>query len=404
MLSKNVKNVILGFVGFTTFIPVQFIGLLRVGEITLLFFFLLSIINVINIIRTEKVVRVITVLFVLSIVVSLFSSFLFKNGSEAILKGVANYLFMYTSLFSMYILIKNNENGLLVYFLALSIGSTFYNPYLTIRSEYNLDRVYGTASYFDILVAPVVTPLLLGLSFLKFKFSKYVFWGLFLSYGVIAVLNDARSVGFIFLLASLAFLVKNINAVPSLNKLRLIILFSPIIIIPLFIFFVKNGLVGKESSQYTESLMKTTKTFNPFLLVGRPDPIVGLIAFYDKPLTGHGYNSDNPKYIFMAKVAGLLPKNFKFEHDGMIPSHSVLVNGMVEGGILCSFLWIFILGIGIKGLWLVSKVKYTNYTFFVLYAFFSLFWNILFSPAGYARFGMPSELSIIILVLYKFRT
>ena len=114
MLSKNIKNVIMAFVGFTTFIPVQFIGLLRVGEITLLFFFLFNIINVINIVRTEKVVRVITVLFGLSIVVSLFSSFLFSNGSEAILKGVANYLFMYTSLFSMYMLIKDNESGLLV--------------------------------------------------------------------------------------------------------------------------------------------------------------------------------------------------------------------------------------------------------------------------------------------------
>ena len=131
-------------------------------------------------------------------------------------------------------------------------------------------------------------------------------------------------------------------------RIKTALILSPIIIFSLVKGLTTLNLLGKHGSEQIETYAKEVKGFNPFIFVGRPEPMVALFAVSQQPLYGHGFNKKDPGFVPLAKIAGLFPKNFYYRHTGIIPCHSILVLSMLEGGIFASLVWFFVLFCVIK--------------------------------------------------------
>lgn len=400
MLSKTLTKALLFAVGLTANIPFNFYGILRVGEIILFVIFLMTITKCIDIVKNVPFFRKFTFLFLLTVLLSTVSTFFNANGWLPFFKGISNYILMFTTLVCLFHLLHNKPNLILFYFLGLAISSFFINPYEILKDS-DIPITAENTQYFDVKIVPVAMPLLVFISLLTFRYKQYFLCLIFLLFGIISVLNEARSIGLIFIFASITIILKIFKWIPSFKSFVMAILLGPLIIFPLLSSLTQSGSLGEKSSSYTTKVIKHTKEFNPFLVIGRPDPIVGLIAFVDKPILGHGYNSSNELYKNIARLLGFLPSKFKFDTKTAIPSHSVIIGSIVEGGILCIFLWIYILFHSIKAFHLILKRKNEPLAFFVILIFFSILWNLFFSPVGYIRLSFPYEFVIIIIILYS---
>jgi hypothetical protein len=125
------------------------------------------------------------------------------------------------------------------------------------------------------------------------------------------------------------------------------------------------------------------------LVGGRPEIPVAIRAIADAPFLGHGSYAIDPKYM-------VLLAEYQYEYgysddnrapdleDAGIPTHSHLTASWVEGGVLASLLWFYVLYLIVRA---ALRIADENPPLAPLYTFMFLtfFWDILFSPFGYDR-------------------
>ena len=153
--------------------------------------------------------------------------------------------------------------------------------------------------------------------------------------------------------------------------------------------------------------MDCDNPYNPIelLIRGRSEFFVGLVAFSDAPLFGHGAWAVDNSRVYANMIVELHGKDVIpfLEKEFWIPAHSVLVGHGVWNGffaLLVSFcLFIFLVKRGIKTLANVDL----KFQFILVSCITDLIWNYLFSPLGHFREGLPFAFAIIMALSVEAR-
>jgi hypothetical protein len=135
---------------------------------------------------------------------------------------------------------------------------------------------------------------------------------------------------------------------------------------------------------------------------GRPEGPVAIQAIMDSPILGHGSYAVDPKYT-------ILLQDYQYqwgysqsdeppdsdEPEG-IPTHSHLTGAWVEGGVVASFFWFFMLGLIVRSVLRMTEMRHPLGPLY-LASFAGLFWDILFSPFGNIR-RITEAFTIILMI------
>jgi hypothetical protein len=175
------------------------------------------------------------------------------------------------------------------------------------------------------------------------------------------------------------------------NKFRVI----PLLIVSFGAVWLSQKIVneGVRHGYFDEALQQKFQAQSSgqlgVLIGARPEIPVALHAIADAPFWGHGSYAVDPKYLFL-----LQDYQYKFGYSGSddpsdvadpgIPTHSHLTMSWVEGGVLASFLWFYVLYLIVRAMLLVTAERPPLAPYYI-FVFLTLGWDILFSPFGFDR-------------------
>ena len=138
---------------------------------------------------------------------------------------------------------------------------------------------------------------------------------------------------------------------------------------------------------------------------GRPEGLVAARAIMDSPFLGHGSYAVDYKYYAL-----LQEYRYKFGYaegdeiddieDPGIPTHSHLTMSWVEGGMLGSFFWFYMLFLVARSIIRLTEVTHVLGPLY-LYVLITLTWDILFSPFGQTRRMFEAFLIVIMINLLR---
>jgi len=395
--NKYTAPILLFIIGFVYYFHFKFVGTLRGGECILLILFLLFPFSV-RVFGNNKYNLYFFSLIIFNVFLILLSNYFNHASITASLKGISNTVFILICTLSMYLLLNKNALNIRFLFIGLFIGSFFSSPYLLDFSKGGIEE-----QYFDIVIVPTLMPILLLTSTFHLK-NRFIFFIISISIGTMAVFFNARSTGLVLVLSSIIY---GISILSQKRLSKILYLFSIIIFLVLvastYTFFARSGKLGKMA----ESQIDQKITFlSIFQMIGRPDPLIALVAIKDKPWLGHGSDSDGLRYIKKTIGVKFLPKEFGgyFGNEKIkIPSHSVILGAAVESGIFSAMVWVFIFSFFVGALMNIQYIKADPLFYFVVFSCFSAFWNLLFSPFGFARFDLPYLWSGTLIVLSKYK-
>ncbi len=166
------------------------------------------------------------------------------------------------------------------------------------------------------------------------------------------------------------------------------------------------GLINSEAQAKNES---QSETGVGMLIGGRPEILVSARAVWDSPILGHGAGAKDYKYIEMlndleAQFGTPLDlQDIEEEKQGLIPTHSHLMDAWVKAGILGGIFWAYVWWMALKAVFRVGIQRHALvpvYTFMLV----ELLWDILFSPFGGARRTTDALAIVIILSLVESTT
>lgn len=408
MLSKPIYlKAFLVLLGLTSNIPVSFVGVLKLAELMALVYVLMNRNRLFSIyaelVDFRKYSFLLTIWLVLGSVASLINMadypdlYSYTPPPTAFAKGAANIFFVWVST-SVFIIALSKDPSLVVYYLVpYGLSSAVFSPYhytledSTQKNFLTLNSTDVSDNYFDMYVSPILTPIVIALPFLL-KSKAVIAILLIAAFGLLAVVFDAKSMGFIFVMASVALTLNYFRVKLSPATLKILFVLSPVAIIPLLIMLAQANLLGSSGDKLIRDINRT-EHFNPFLLIGRPAPTIAMVAIWDRPLLGHGFNKQDVQYPSRLKELGYLPFEYSDRYKG-IPAHSNLLNAMVEGGIASGLVWIFLLLISFRSFSIAFLQDYVAITGYLFIGFFYLLWNVLFS--GTLRLDIGHFIAIII--------
>lgn len=383
----KLKNFILLIAGIFFNVRIDLIGSLYLGELMFLLVLIFNFKLIGQYLKDIKPLKIFFSLLLIGVFMLIITNIINGVDFNAFAKGMANQVFLITTIFGAIVLFKNNLIGVAYFFLGKAIGNNFFQTYVKDFDNLTLE----SNNFFDISVAPVVTPLLIFLS-IAFYRKKIFVLAIFILYGGFAILNEARSVGFVFILSSVLYTVTLIRV--KINKWKIAIMAGIGIpfVLALYFFLGSRGHLG----QTTYWQLNSSKEFSIFSLVNRSETLVGLIAFKDKFLLGHGSKTSDDKYYKIAKELNLI-ESFVKERE-RIPAHSVIVGMGVEAGILAALPWVYMLFLLYSLFPLIMNNK-SKYTIATLYFLLISIWSILFSPFGFARLHFAVFFAFMVIYL-----
>jgi hypothetical protein len=138
---------------------------------------------------------------------------------------------------------------------------------------------------------------------------------------------------------------------------------------------------------------------------GRPEGLVAARAIMDSPFLGHGSYAVDYRYYAL-----LQEYRYKFGYaegdeiddveDPGIPTHSHLTMSWVEGGMLASFFWFYMLYLVARSIIRLTETPHVLCPLY-LYVLITLTWDILFSPFGQTRRMFEAFLIVIMINLLR---
>lgn len=414
MLSNPVYlKAFLVLLGLTTNIPVGFIGVLKLAELLAMVFVFINRNKLFAIYKELGDFRKYSFFLTVWLCVGSFASLInmtdypdlysYTPPSTAFAKGAANIFFVWISTSVFMIALSKDPSFVVYYLVPYGLSSAVFSPFhYTLEDSTQKNFLMLTSSdvsdnYFDMYVSPILTPIAIALPLLlKGRGAVAIF--LIAAFGLLAVVYDAKSMGFIFVMASVALTLNYFKVKLSPAILKILFVLSPVAVIPLLILLAQANLLGSSGDKLIRDINRT-EHFNPFLLIGRPAPTIAMVAIWDKPLLGHGFNKQDDQYPSRLKSLGYLPFEYPERYKG-IPAHSNLLNAMVEGGITAGLVWVFLLVISFRSFSIAFLKDYEAITGYLFIGFFYLLWNILFS--GTLRLDIGHFIAIIIGYNHRF--
>jgi hypothetical protein len=328
------------------------------------------------------------------------------NGSpiQSRLKGIARVLFfaMDFALFSA--LVGRNTKRVILLAISLAISQMLRLPSFGLSLDAT-NWKYGESAAISVIV------MLLG-SYLCYRGRYGLFLACALALMAVNFHNGYRSQIAVDLLAigvTLPIFLgdKRIGGKQN-NKFRVI----PLLIMSFGAVWLSQKLIseGVQHGYFSEDLQgkfEAQASGQLGVLVGaRPEIPVALRAIADAPIFGHGSYAVDPKYLFL-----LQDYQYRFGYTGSdepddiqdpgIPTHSHLTMSWVEGGVLASLLWFYLLYLIGRGMLVVSAERPPLAPYYA-FVFLTLGWDILFSPFGFDRRVFEAFYTLLLInLLYE---
>ena len=317
-------------------------------------------------------------------------------------RGWANIIFTIINFCVIYLLINNRFRRLVLYATGLVGGGIlafYFNP-----------NIYTAGNPWKFGVGPSLTLLvILGAVWVTYNRSRHRFIPIFLV-GFIGLFNiymGFRSLGGICLLTSVYLIAQSrmqYNRVNTIKiRLRTIVLLGLVLGLGAFLTIegyeqaALSGLLGNVAKAKYEAEAGAYG----LLLGGRTQILVSAQAVIDSPIIGYGSWAKNWGY---AEEINTLRKKFGYASQGvsklgLIPTHSHLMGGWVDAGILGAVFWFWVLFLPVRVLACLHRAKSYLVPLIVFLALL-LIWNVLFSPYGAEyRFMTPYYVVVMMMVL-----
>lgn len=334
-----------------------------------------------------KEFRYISVLYLCLILFQILAEFMSGNSMQNGMKGLAVDVVSYTSFFFLLSLFVKDRSLVVWAIIGIIARMLFFGAESESTAE---DALSGEDAYYlKFYLGPIILYSFLVISvFFKGKLFTYIFMYL----GIFFIVAGARSLGLItFLIGVFVWLVrfkkKNVTLMLKKYSLLFIALFYG-----LYCVYVSNVMNGNISAGNNTQLTVSKDPYNPLEIIkySRTDVWVGVLAFAEKPLWGHGAWAEDIGYKYHAVMAMLKGEKFNTGSVGsnLVPGHSVIIGKGVQNGVfVLYFTAIIVLFFVKKGFILMN---YDNsYIFIIMYYLYSLIFHSLFSPPGHFRDTLP---------------
>jgi hypothetical protein len=400
---RNRGDIAVFFLAMSWFIEVQLVGRLFVVEVIFCFIAFAAVVTDFKGKITSTPVRTTLVLLLLWLLAQIGSD-LYQNTSFAdYARGWSKILFFGTNIVALSILLKNNERRILLFAVGYSIGEI-----LGLMWFPNIGFAGGSIWKFGYGV-PITTLCVLGC----LVFNKKMLWvSVLLVLAIINLFLDYRSLaGCCFGAAVLTVFagategharIRNAAGnVPLTGTKKFLRATAAVAIMIFFVYFYQNyisgatGLgidVGQRDWDPNDPAMEN-------VLYGRIEFFIGLNAAMDSPIIGHGSWAKDYRYADVAEAmteeAGWKGGYDYGAQEGLIPSHSYIVGGWVEAGIVGAIFWLFVFIRSVKALAGVIHLRARSVpiiSFFLL----AFLWAIIFSPFG-AQARITGAFSIVLV-------
>lgn len=338
-------------------------------------------------------------LYAALLVAQVVSEFFVSNGLSSSMKGIAITIvsFLHTCFLIKFIAV--DKSLIVIMLFGRIVGRIILGPAYDaegdVMSAMNGESAVWLKFYFASLLKD-------GLLILAMLYARKNICTLFIVAGFAVVIAGARSGGLLIAVIGIVVYVVNNNIKFAKSHLLIVSLSLCILGYAIYAFYVSMVLSGELSAGNNSQLLECNNPYNPIELLvrGRSEFFVGLVAFSDAPLFGHGAWAVDNTLVYANMIVELHGQDaiYFLGKDFFVPAHSVLVghgvwNGIFAFGVSLS-IFVFLLKTGIKAL---SKVE-LKYQFILVACLSDLIWNYLFSPQSHFREGLPFAFAIIMVL------
>ncbi|MCF8274253.1 MAG: hypothetical protein K9I95_10520 [Flavobacteriaceae bacterium] len=381
----------------TTRVFIDLVGRLMLAEIIALV--TLPSINIRKLLKKFEGLKTVLVGLAVFLTAQIISDIVNQSDSSDYLRGWAMIVFSMVSTIYLVNHLSKDSYGIVYYLFGLFIVLLIFG-----EGDLDLGAMAENTNYFKARFVGFLNPLLILVAYQLYrKNNKRLVSLLFLAFGLICMILDARSNGLIFIISAVLVYIKTTGIRFSRFKIILLGVIISGILYAGFIFYVNqvlhNGIGG---SNARTQLNMASNPYNPFELIyyGRSDFFVLVQAVADKPIFGHGsWGKDTQgKY---SEILMLISDKINSNDIGYIPAHSVFLGSWAYAGIigfisiLVVFLTLFKYSLKIYK----SKIK-SHILPIIIILSLDMLWAFLFSPLGTLRTSFPIFAAIII-VEYK---
>lgn len=301
-------------------------------------------------------------------------------------RGWSKITFFSLNFCALYMLLHGSRQRIVLFALGISIGGfltmMLNPPEFAARQPWKFGL--GFATILLIVIVSQWRPLF------KVWFVPALMIG---SVGVYSIMVGSRSLAGITILVALYVLVQQIlgrrNTAPAgFSAVRTVLFFVcgvgiATMLLSTYQFAASQGHLGEFAEDVYAS--QASGSFG-VLLGGRSEIFISSQAVMDSPIIGHGSWAKNPKYaqrILELEKFGY-EVNYLAADSELIPTHSHIMGGWVESGIMGMFFWLWVLVLVFRvlsNLYMVREPLAPLVTFIG----FLMLWDILFSPFGAER-------------------
>lgn len=336
--------------------------------------------------------------FYFLIIAQCISEFMVQNTLINATKGIAvTVMALFLMLFFLEKIIKN-------------ISLLRWIPITSIISLLVFGDQFGFAdndetSYFKFYLAPILVYISCAATMIRWRwFQKNIIF-ILTCVSLFVIIGGARSLGFSLLFSVILYLIYSKYKTIRLKKIAPGLILA-IIIVQSFLTFVyvpkvKSGEWGSEQNRAQFEMVDWNSNIFMLLFAARTDFFVSGIAFWDKPLWGHGSWARDEAHKYLIIQRNLLGNDTDIDSEKaeLVPNHSVVMGKGTSNGIFAFliFLWIFvnIYKIGLKGL-----RRNSIYNIFLIWTIVSSFQHLMFGPPAILKNNGSIAFAIMFALYY----
>lgn len=382
-------NFFIFFVEFLFGYNINIGGQISIGEIIIFIWFLTKYKEI----HQSKFFQVLSKMYFFLIMAQVLSECFVSNGLNNSIRGILVSIFSLLHLTFLCFYIQKSYKCIPYILIAKGISIFIFAEI----DDLNIQNMIGgeESGFVKMQLAPMIGFLLTTLSiYLKKQMNSI----LFLAAGMLMIVMGARSGGmFLAVTGVLGYFMTAEKKLPQQTLLAysIIILCT---IYALYVLYVNEVLSGNITSGNNHQIRSLSNPYNPFELLvrGRSEFFVGITAFFDKFLFGHGAWAMDTTRKYWTLLVKLHGEVYSGQGTPWMPVHSVILGWGVYNGILA-----FIAGMRIFIMFCKMAIKalktsaHSISIYCLAYSFLNFLWNGLFSPPSHFRLTLPVYMVII---------
>lgn len=379
----------------TTIVFIDFIGRLMLAEIIALIN--LPFINIRKLVKKYEGLKIVLSALAVLLVALILSDIINKSASSDFLRGWSVIIFaMISTIFFVHHL-SRNPNSVIYYLFALFMVRMIFG-----EGELELSQWVQNTNYFKVRFVGFLNPAIMIIGYYLYKKDRTLLVNiLFVLYGIVCMIMDARSNGLIFIISSFILYLKTTKIKFTRARILSFSLASIIILYTGYVFYVNqvlNNNLGGTNARTQLSL--ASNPYNPFELLyyGRSQVFISLEAISERPILGYGSWAKDRTGEFARFSAQLSNINYIPNDRYWIPSHSLILTTWLYSGIIGFLALVYLLFNLMKQAFITLKNREMNtLTPILTILTIDMIWNMFFSPFGLLRTSFPIFAALVIV-------